>query len=208
MKKIIFFLFALMFFTFLSCDDCDSDPAHYSEVKIGEVSRNLFSQFNSKKLITFVNSKNEKIQYTITHEIVNSLDSFDGLSSKNRTICTYDAVKTEGHAFYLSANNVNKYAVTLGSNYKYNYTLNIPSKTYDNWFLEALPQDETFAWVEYYIDQTVSPAKYDTVTIQGNKYPKIKNSYGEKALFNDNKGLIAIKIPEKDDDWWLVDKVE
>ena len=218
MKKKSIFYTVIIFFCciFSSCDDGCSDAAiDYGITDSYDVTKKIFDVYKDKKYLVLKNENGDTLNLKIKYSIVVRNDTLSNTFNKSGKLCTAEVkhiryIRLEllpkdsiYYSFYLSPNNDfdygNKSITRLKDDIYGAWLSNKKGSNIGNIILEA-----------YFDNPQIVPLIHKNVIIHGKNVEVIdtKEKIPEQVFIHEDKGIVAMIIPNHGSGYWVVDKIE
>ena len=214
MKNIIYSTLFLCFaFLHISCnhvDNCLDAAKDYGVTDVYPVTKKIFDVYKDKKYLVLKNENGDTLNFKIKYSVVIKNDTIAN-TFKNNKICTAEVY----HFSVIKLSFVNKtnyYLIDLVPQVQFDYTLKRADKKNDEisggWIIGT---DYSPVLFDAYIDNpTTIKIPYKTVIIHG-KNVEVIDTQGktpEQLFIHEDKGIVAMIIPNHGSGYWVVDKIE
>ena len=211
-KHIVYILVVISYLGFISCDDnCPNSTNNYS-TSLYEVTRNMISKFKNKSYIVLKNELGDTLILNIKYLSKERVKLLGNTVNKNGEVCTSDIINIEEITVDFWHKDTSYFTFLLSPNYDFvNHNVTKKKDFVDGWKNDlTLPNTGTRILTSVLTDPKISPILHKTVTIHSKNIEVIdtKEKIPEQVFIHEDKGIVAMIIPNHGSGYWVVDKIE
>ena len=213
MKNVTYFTIFLFSLAFMSCnhgDNCLDAAKDYGITDVYPVTKKIFDVYKDKNYLILKNDNGDTLNFKIKYSVVIKNDTIAN-TLKNNKICTAEVY----HFSVIKLSFVNKtnyYLIDLVPQVQFDYVLKRADKKNDEisggWIIGTNYSPVLF---DAYIDNPIiTKIPHKIVTIHGKNIEVIdtKEKIPEQVFIHEDKGIVAMIIPNHGSGYWVVDKIE
>ena len=212
-KKNVFYMAIFSFCCiFLSCDDGCSDTAiDYGTTNLFDSTKKMFDFYKDKKHLVLKNEKGDTLNFKIKYSNVTENETVAN-TFKSGKICTEEVYHFNSIRLILTYKDSNYYVFYLSPITNFDYSLKKVIRKEDSAFGGWLNGNNTGIRIleAYFSDPKTNTIPHKTVTIHSKNIEVIdtKEKIPEQVFIHEDKGIVAMIIPNHGSGYWVVDKIE
>ena len=205
-------------FTFLqiACnhrDNCLDSAKDYGTTNLYDTTLKIFDYYKDKKQLILKNENGDTLVFQIRYKTIIFNDTVANTLNGNK-ICTAEVAHYGYKNLELLRKDSNVYIFYLKPVTDFDYVLKKVNKKHDNisagW--EKGTPEELYNLHTFMYNPTTSKIPHKTVIIHGKNVevidPVEKKTTPEQVFIHEDKGIVAMIIPNHGTDYWVVDKIE
>lgn len=214
MKKKSIFYTVIIFFCciFSSCDDGCSDAAiDYGTIETYDLTKKVFDVYKGKKLLILKNEKGDTLSLGIKYSIILK-DETVANTFKNGKLCTAEVTHWKTIELDLLYRDSIYYLSYLKPVTNFDYATKKYTKKHDEisggWINKQKEGQSLFIHNIY--DPLFNKISHKTIVIHGKNTEVIDAAEisPEQVFIHEDKGIVAMIIPNHGTGYWVVDKIE
>ena len=214
MKNIIYFIIFLFSLVFINCnhgDNCLDAAKDYGTIETYDLTKKIFDSYKGKKVLVLKNEKGDTLNLGIKYSVIVKNDTI-GNTLKNGKICTAEVTHWKTIELDLFYKDSIYYLSYLRPITDFDYSTKKYTKKYDEisggWINKQKEGQSLFIHNIY--DPLFNKISHKTVVIHGKNTEVIDAAEisPEQVFIHEDKGIVAMIIPNHGTGYWVVDKIE
>ena len=214
MKNIIYFIIFLFSLGFINCnhvDNCLDAAKDYGVTDVYPVTKKIFDVYKDKKYLVLKNENGDTLNLTIKFSTKVRNDTVANTFKANK-ICTAEVFHVNILEIGLFYKGFDYYHIHFIPDASFDYPAKKITKNRDGVSLGWLDgkEDGPIIFDTYIKNPATNKIPHKTVTIHGKNVEVIDAAEisPEQVFIHEDKGIVAMIIPNHGTGYWVVDKIE